>query len=416
MSVQELQALITKLSVEIDLQKEVLQQLERSKSAAQRQLNGIHDPVARLPLEISSEIFVQCLPPGHLKLNAHSARAPMLLLNVCSTWSDIALSTPALWTAIHLGFPRVQMLELWFQRARHHPLAVDLHRSFNYDIAATLGRFTTQLKHLEIRQVRFDSNIKPLRGLMEFPRLEKLAITPEMDHTNHYWSFSLAETVHFLRLAPNLVEFTFPVIHTGQEPNAEIVVLPCLRFLALGEPDVRRLKDDDKILKFLSLPALDTLFLSFLRISTTDFSAFLQRSAPPLRRLLLGAGCGRLSIGALAECLRFVPTLMHLELYAKGHVQFMDDLFSALEDSPSTFLPNLQILRVQHDCSILEPLYQKILRALSVRRIQLRCVRLRNQDQGQLEPGPGVCAGLRELIEGGMDVWIGTAEDNFILV
>ncbi|KAF8123812.1 hypothetical protein K438DRAFT_1894259 [Mycena galopus ATCC 62051] len=351
MSVQELQALIMKLSVEIDLQKEVLQQLERSKSAAQRQLNGIHDPVARLPLEISSEIFVQCLPPGHLKLNAHSARAPMLLLNVCSTWSDIALSTRPYGPPFISDSPKFRC---WNSGSSAHattPLAVDLHRSFNYDIAATLGRFTTQLKHLEIRQVRFDSNIKPLRGLMEFPH----------------------------------------------------VVLPCLRFLALGEPDVRRLKDDDKILKFLSLPALDTLFLSFLRISTTDFSAFLQRSAPPLRRLLLGAGCGRLSIGALAECLRFVPTLMHLELYAKGHVQFMDDLFSALEDSPSTFLPNLQILRVQHDCSILEPLYQKILRALSVRRVQLRCVRLRNPDQGQLEPGPGVCAGLRELIEGG---WI----------
>ncbi|KAJ6483010.1 hypothetical protein DFH09DRAFT_1107161 [Mycena vulgaris] len=68
------------------------------KSAAQAQLNAILDPVARLPLEISSDIFLKCLPsrpaPG-----AH--HIPMLFLNVCNSWMDIVVSTAQLWATIH---------------------------------------------------------------------------------------------------------------------------------------------------------------------------------------------------------------------------------------------------------------------------------------------------------------------------
>ncbi|KAJ7453624.1 hypothetical protein B0H11DRAFT_1665734, partial [Mycena galericulata] len=98
MSVEELQARIAKISADIELQKAVLKNLERSKILFQRQLNSVRDPVARLPLEISSEIFIQCLPPLPVP-GAH--RAPMLLLNVCNAWTGIALSTPALWASIH---------------------------------------------------------------------------------------------------------------------------------------------------------------------------------------------------------------------------------------------------------------------------------------------------------------------------
>ncbi|KAJ6523341.1 hypothetical protein B0H19DRAFT_1386466, partial [Mycena capillaripes] len=69
MSVEELQVRINKLLAEdIILQEdlEVLKQLQQNKNDAQCQLNGvlnaIRDPVARLPLEISSEIFLQWSP------------------------------------------------------------------------------------------------------------------------------------------------------------------------------------------------------------------------------------------------------------------------------------------------------------------------------------------------------------------
>ncbi|KAJ6558198.1 hypothetical protein B0H19DRAFT_1235139 [Mycena capillaripes] len=61
--IEELRARIVKLSEEINLQKELLRKLERDKSLVQRQLNVSLDPMARLPLEISSEILLECLPP-----------------------------------------------------------------------------------------------------------------------------------------------------------------------------------------------------------------------------------------------------------------------------------------------------------------------------------------------------------------
>ncbi|KAJ7612449.1 hypothetical protein DFH06DRAFT_958718, partial [Mycena polygramma] len=63
---------------------------------------AIRDPLVRLPVEITSKIFLQCLPEHRMP---NSWTAPMLLLNVCNTWTDIALSTPVLWASIHLDLP-----------------------------------------------------------------------------------------------------------------------------------------------------------------------------------------------------------------------------------------------------------------------------------------------------------------------
>ncbi|KAJ6466436.1 hypothetical protein C8R45DRAFT_839249 [Mycena sanguinolenta] len=57
-------------------------------------------PVCRLPAEITSEIFVYCLPTSysdHDVNTANPSQAPMLLLHICRNWRDIAISTPALW-------------------------------------------------------------------------------------------------------------------------------------------------------------------------------------------------------------------------------------------------------------------------------------------------------------------------------
>ncbi|KAJ7758803.1 hypothetical protein DFH07DRAFT_817993, partial [Mycena maculata] len=61
--------------------------------------------MARLPFEISSDIFMRCLPP-------HPSFAPMLLLNICSSWSSIALATPSLWTIIHCESQSAKFAEL----------------------------------------------------------------------------------------------------------------------------------------------------------------------------------------------------------------------------------------------------------------------------------------------------------------
>ncbi|KAJ7612978.1 hypothetical protein FB45DRAFT_1112633, partial [Roridomyces roridus] len=82
------------LSEEVERQKQVLEDLEHQRSAAQSQLNTLVDPMARLPLEISCDIFSQCLS------SSPDVRTSSALLHVCHAWSDIALATTALWNVI----------------------------------------------------------------------------------------------------------------------------------------------------------------------------------------------------------------------------------------------------------------------------------------------------------------------------
>ncbi|KAJ7229651.1 hypothetical protein C8J57DRAFT_1583039, partial [Mycena rebaudengoi] len=101
-TVAALRKRIGELASSIALQRKVPDDLERSRADTQHQLNTLLDPIARLPLEISSDIFLHCLPEV-CRPNARTA--PMLFLNVCATWAEIALSTPALWATIHVDFP-----------------------------------------------------------------------------------------------------------------------------------------------------------------------------------------------------------------------------------------------------------------------------------------------------------------------
>ncbi|KAJ7343354.1 hypothetical protein DFH08DRAFT_746875, partial [Mycena albidolilacea] len=142
MALQELLARISQLSAEIDTQSKVLRQLEDSKRAAERQLNAIRDPVARLPLELSSEIFLRCLP-SRPKPGSHIA--PMLLTNVCYAWTNIALSTPALWAAIYLDHQGIEILESWLQRAGGHTLSISLRESLD-EVAPVLRQYSKPLK------------------------------------------------------------------------------------------------------------------------------------------------------------------------------------------------------------------------------------------------------------------------------
>ncbi|KAJ7133412.1 hypothetical protein C8R44DRAFT_611217, partial [Mycena epipterygia] len=98
-SATELRARIADLSSTIKRQKQILKDLEKNRSDARRDLNAVLDPMARLPLEVSSDIFTLCLP---IIPRPDSSIAPMVFLDVCHLWSRIALSTPSLWTAIRV--------------------------------------------------------------------------------------------------------------------------------------------------------------------------------------------------------------------------------------------------------------------------------------------------------------------------
>ncbi|KAJ7102807.1 hypothetical protein C8R44DRAFT_859037 [Mycena epipterygia] len=375
MSIKQLQARIEQLSVDIDRQKEVLKQLECSKSDIQRELNGILDPVARLPLEISSEIFIQCLP---LRPEPGAFHAPTLFLNICNAWTDIALATSALWASIRVKFSRVE-------------------------------GFSELLAILEIYCGEDDLELSIWLGPCPF--LATLTIGRSHGHEIVY--FSTADIRDFLRLTPNLVECTFDNCSMADDGETETLLLPSLRHLAFGDPI--ELDSDDVIFKHLTLPALETLAIPMLEISTSDLVHFLERSSPPLRKLTLGAHHD-LDLIQLEKCIRLSPTIVHLQLQLIDHLS--GPFFAALTGYLSHSLPNLHTMTVRIAQPEFAPAsYETLLRALSVRRTQIGCFELIWSSDSNAEasqPAADICASFRQLVADGMKVHIGTEDHNYI--
>jgi hypothetical protein len=65
--------------------------------------NTILSPARRLLPDILQEIFYHCIGRTYPILSA--TEAPMILTRVCSLWRSVALSSPRIWTRIHIPLP-----------------------------------------------------------------------------------------------------------------------------------------------------------------------------------------------------------------------------------------------------------------------------------------------------------------------
>ncbi|KAJ7752412.1 hypothetical protein DFH07DRAFT_520991 [Mycena maculata] len=422
MSVQKLEASLEKLSANIALQKEVLKKLENSKIRVQRQLNSIRDPVARLPLEISSEIFVQCLSP---RSKSGSPHIPILLSNVCNTWYNIALSTPRLWAVIHVDFPHAesfkQGLETWSRRARNCYLSISLAGAFNSGVGAVLSPYVHRLVYLEINLVG-EGGIGAFLEDMGQGTLPFLKTVRIHDSTVGYGGCSAPCILELLRLAPDLAEFMTEVspVWGDDSESPEQLVLPALRRLMFGGRSNlfgRRsnLRGDDEILKYLSLPNLQSLHLP-MQIEDNGLLEFLQRSVPPLQELMIGDGCRDIEdFTCFERCVLLVPTLTRLELSGPSDL-LVEEFFSALAESPTHMLPNLRSLIMHLDMDTITPpdFWTTVLRALSKRRGQLTYFMIAQYRWTIARPESEVCAAFRQLAVNGMGIYVGTEEGSIV--
>ncbi|KAJ6529196.1 hypothetical protein DFH09DRAFT_1412421 [Mycena vulgaris] len=114
-------------------------------------LNAILDPMARLPLEISSDIIMQCLPAIP---RADPLTMPMVFLKLWHSWSNNALSTSALWTSIQIEFPRApgfeHLFDAWLKRAGTRATSISLRGPLPQAEASVLNEHAPRVQKLQL--------------------------------------------------------------------------------------------------------------------------------------------------------------------------------------------------------------------------------------------------------------------------
>ncbi|KAF7366536.1 hypothetical protein MSAN_00910900 [Mycena sanguinolenta] len=115
---------------------------------------ALTSPLRRLPLDIIEELFMACLPTNRNCVMS-ATEAPVLLGRVCSSWRTISLSTPRLWSRLHIVEPtrpysanpslyetkiaqRLEVAKTWLQRSGTCPLSISLESNLHHGISPPL--------------------------------------------------------------------------------------------------------------------------------------------------------------------------------------------------------------------------------------------------------------------------------------
>ncbi|KAJ7896248.1 hypothetical protein B0H14DRAFT_3124960 [Mycena olivaceomarginata] len=258
----------------------------------------------------------------------------MMFLDICTTWTAIALTTRALWSAIHIPLPcaegMAELLPIWFRRAGTRGISISLRGDLtdvNHRVSDFIWKHTERLQHLELWDEPDDDDYgdddKPGINLYRdttsgpLPLLETLTVGSFSGDIRHIF--------RLLRLAPNIVECYFDSVEHS------------LAFAGKGNM-VKSMAATENILDNFTLPSLEAIDI---RAFYYPLDRFLKRSAPPLREMVLRSHPK--NSDKLCEYLHLILSLERLEIWwpVSGLVA---RLFAALADS--SMLPNLRSMAV----------------------------------------------------------------------
>ncbi|KZP10520.1 hypothetical protein FIBSPDRAFT_717320, partial [Athelia psychrophila] len=138
-TVAETLADISELDREISRFRAAIAELELKRATLQSFANfhkALLNPVSRLPAEVLSQIFQQCVivpwtdTARDAKYYPGDNKTPMAIASVGRQWRDVALSTPRLWSAISLVLrpkhakQHIALASMWLSRAGNSPLSI----------------------------------------------------------------------------------------------------------------------------------------------------------------------------------------------------------------------------------------------------------------------------------------------------
>ncbi|KAJ6515247.1 hypothetical protein C8R45DRAFT_1139337 [Mycena sanguinolenta] len=467
MSNGDLRARLTEVNASIDQLKSRLAALEDVRSSIQRQLDSVVYPVLTLPNEITSHIFLKCLPPApdfdrKSKGGPTSLEAPLLLLQICGAWRRVALSTPGLWVYLHLNLERLpiemedpelqQLISDWFDRAGSCRLSISMQGYIGMEgfgceaISAVIQLYAPRLQDISLRLER--RHLRHLAGIGPFPVLQRLLIAlpfldDEEDELSYLEIFSTAPQLHQLFYTEGTVPSMFSL------PYGALSTLTCEKLRSEEFLDLLRsadlLKefkcsvtlDDNDHLTFPTTPVThkhlrtlrlinysSTHFIHLLRLPSLqdltlqitnragNFPSFLAHS-PSLQRFVTGAEIPALSVDWFSA----MPGLTDI-MVSIPSPSFLLDFFSRLNRTYyQGFLPHLRSLafiQCPHTCTL-----DKCVPALASRcsanenRARLESFRHVWRD-GDTEIEEPMVAAFRALVEQGMEIHVGPSWRNDI--
>ncbi|KAJ7259289.1 hypothetical protein C8J57DRAFT_1135233 [Mycena rebaudengoi] len=326
-----------------------------------------------IPFEISSRIFIDCLPPrGQRHLT--STAAPLLLAQVCQRWRAVALSTPSLWNSVDLesnwsgissredplrpsdedddhATMNCLLLDLWFSRAGEPPLSLTITCAFvlgpsariHPSILAALAAYAPRCRRIEISMSSWDfcSSIQEIRG--PFPLLQALDITiNDAVPTVPLTAFHPAPNLRTLRLAgslnppsfgdigsPELQSLTltfwmnFPqCIEILQRfPHLRHLSLPSIDSAILARPSVlpiselRTLECSSHLFRVIAFPRLQSLTVPLPSDADAQrLARFLASPSCQIQELAITIEFSGISDEALYQCLSAGSTFVQLTL------------------------------------------------------------------------------------------------------
>ncbi|KAJ6458635.1 hypothetical protein C8R47DRAFT_1162915 [Mycena vitilis] len=470
MATNDLRRRLVELDAQIAAQQCVVLELQQVRAAIDRELRAtaIYPAVSTLPAEIAAEIFAQCISRVDLHQRPEDAptSTPFVLMGVCRAWKEITLSTPLLWSTMHLRwneFPRwissepgllEEFIDRWFGRAGVCPLSFILHASREDSDGAiqppTAGRMhdvirryshriyylELDMNELEIRHLELDSMEFPLLQIATFgydrswqdtePPLQIFTRAPLWNDLRMRsgaaisdFSFPWSQLTKYegviwdmdmFILAPNLIEVACDLF--AQDPwTTPVITHPNLRRLSITH------SGSDDILRRLSLPGLQSLDISNVD-QDSSLELFLMRSSPPLLSLCLHG-----DNSCFDEWHRWTyqvgGTLENLRLKCPSR-EILSTIFDPFTTKNLHSLPNLRTLRFDYAPGNLN--YAQITRFLYSRSDKIRSFQLTWNVRGpesRLGAAPWsetVAGELSRMIKGGMHIYLGTKEKNYAAI
>ncbi|KAJ7437755.1 hypothetical protein FB451DRAFT_1570569 [Mycena latifolia] len=196
------------------LSKEILQKALDKLSEERVRLSAYVDahralisPVRRLQHDIVREIFIASLP-SHRNCVMSAVEAPVLLGRICSSWRSIYLSTPRLWSSIHIVDPhfphfpsqrpifeeklaqRLNTTKMWLARSGQRALSISLHAASSDSVdqfIRILLPFASRWQHITFATLSLSLATMSRLTEADVPMLKSVSIIEVRDpfHANH---------------------------------------------------------------------------------------------------------------------------------------------------------------------------------------------------------------------------------------